>query len=58
MEEIYFIYRGRGVMVVDEEERPVHEGDAIHIPIGAAHALRNDSGEELEILVVASRIPA
>jgi mannose-6-phosphate isomerase-like protein (cupin superfamily) len=55
MEEIYFIYRGRGLMVVDEEERPVREGDAIHIPRGASHALHNDSPDDLEILVVASQ---
>ena len=57
MEEIYFIYRGRGVMVVDGEERPVVEGDAIHLPIGSLHALHNTSSKDLEILVAASPIP-
>lgn len=57
MEEIYFIYRGRGIMVVDGEERTVREGDAIHLPIGSLHALHNDSPADLEILVVASPIP-
>ena len=57
MEEIYYIYRGRGIMEVAGEQRPVVEGDAIHIPIGAPHALANDSGENLELLVVASPIP-
>jgi quercetin dioxygenase-like cupin family protein len=57
MEEIYFMFRGRGVMHVDGEDRPVAAGDAVHIPIGAVHALRNDSDADLEILVVASPIP-
>lgn len=55
MEEIYFIYRGRGRMVVDDDERAVREGDAVHIPRGASHALHNDSPADLEILVVASQ---
>lgn len=54
MEEIYFIYKGRGRMGVDGEQRAVVEGDAIHIPVGAVHDLTNDSDAELEILVVAS----
>jgi len=57
MEEIYFIYKGRGLMVVDGEEQAVKEGDAIHLPIGSVHALHNDSPAELEILVAASQIP-
>lgn len=55
MEEIYFIYRGRGVMTVEDEDRAVREGDAIHVPRGASHALHNASAEDLEILVVASQ---
>jgi mannose-6-phosphate isomerase-like protein (cupin superfamily) len=54
MEEIYYIYRGRGRMRVDEEERAVSEGDAVHVPVGSVHALANDSDRSLEILVVAS----
>jgi mannose-6-phosphate isomerase-like protein (cupin superfamily) len=54
MEEIYFIFRGSGVMEVDGEERAVFEGDAIHLPIGSEHGLRNDGSADLEILVVAS----
>ncbi|MBI5444995.1 MAG: cupin domain-containing protein [Deltaproteobacteria bacterium] len=54
VEEIYFVYRGRGRMRVGEQERPVAQGDAIHIPVGEVHTLTNDSGETLEILVIAS----
>lgn len=55
MEEIYFIYRGRGLMTVEDETRAVREGDSIHIPRGASHALHNDSPDDLEILVAASQ---
>lgn len=44
-------------MQVDDEVRPVGPGDAVHIPIGAWHALVNDGEEELTIHVVAGLIP-
>ena len=58
MEEIYIIQRGRGRMQVDDEDREVLPGDAIHIPIGHFHELTNIGEEELTILVVAGLIPA
>ena len=58
MEEIYIILQGRGRMQVDHEVRPVGPGDAVHIPIGAWHALVNDGEEELTIHVVAGLIPS
>jgi mannose-6-phosphate isomerase-like protein (cupin superfamily) len=54
MEEIYFISSGSGEMVVDGDRRQVGPGDAIWIPAGSIHALRNNGGEECVILVVAS----
>ncbi len=57
MEEIYIILKGRGLMRVDAEERPVGPGDAVHLPIGAWHELVNDGDETLEIHVVAGLIP-
>src|SRR5262245_51378867 len=41
IEEIYYILEGAGVMKMDDEEREVREGDAIHIPRFARHALTN-----------------
>ncbi|MBW2039964.1 MAG: cupin domain-containing protein, partial [Deltaproteobacteria bacterium] len=54
VEEIYFILKGAGVMKVGEEEREVKEGDAIWIPAGATHSLKNHTKEKTEILVIAA----
>ncbi len=56
MEEIYFISSGEGEMIVDEETRLVKTGDAIWLPTGSLHALRNSGKQELVILVVASPV--
>lgn len=56
MEEIYYIQEGEGEMTVDDETRPVRTGDAIWIPTGASHALRNSGKRDLVILVVASPV--
>ena len=49
-EQIYVVVRGRGLMIVDEEEREVDAGTAILIPAGAEHAVRNVGAEPLEYL--------
>jgi mannose-6-phosphate isomerase-like protein (cupin superfamily) len=58
MEEIYIIQAGCGKMRVGKETHEVKSGDAIHIPIGHFHELKNTGGEDLHILVVAGLIPA
>jgi len=57
MEEIYIIQKGHGRMQVGDETREVNPGDAIHIPLGAFHALTNIGEENLGILVVAGLVP-
>jgi mannose-6-phosphate isomerase-like protein (cupin superfamily) len=57
MEEIYIIQSGRGQIQVGDEVCEVMTGDAIHIPIGQFHELRNTGQEEMTILVVAGLIP-
>jgi mannose-6-phosphate isomerase-like protein (cupin superfamily) len=54
MEEIYFIIMGEGEMSVGDETRHVIPGDAIWIPAGEAHALRNTGEDPLFLMVVAS----
>ena len=49
-EEIYFVLEGSGDMEVDGEHRRVAVGDAVLIPPGAWHTLRNDGTSELVIL--------
>ena len=46
--QVYVIVRGRGLMIVDDEQREVAEGTAVVIPPGAKHAIRNTGTEPLE----------
>lgn len=50
-EEIYYIVRGEGTMIVDGEEVRVFAGDAVITHSGSHHGLINDTDEELKILV-------
>lgn len=49
-EEFYYVLEGRGVMTVAGEEHAVAVGDAILIPPGARHTLRNTGEGPLRIL--------
>ena len=54
MEEIYYIVGGVGVIQVADESRRVGPGDAVWIPKGAPHGLRNDGTDTCVVLVTAS----
>jgi quercetin dioxygenase-like cupin family protein len=41
--EYYYVLSGRGVMVIEEEEREVVPGDFVYIPPNAEHSLRTVS---------------
>ena len=49
-EEIYYILEGHGSMQVGNEIRPVGPGDAIAIPPGARHQIRNTDSVVLKFL--------
>jgi mannose-6-phosphate isomerase-like protein (cupin superfamily) len=49
-EEIYYILRGAGLMFLAEEEKAVSAGDAILIPPGQRHSIRNAGSEDLVFL--------
>ncbi len=49
-EEIYYILGGRGTMRIASEERRVALHDAIAIPPGTPHQIRNDGEEDLVFL--------
>lgn len=49
-EEIYFILEGHGVMEIESEKRAVGVGDAIAIPNGQTHRIRNDGDGILRFL--------
>jgi mannose-6-phosphate isomerase-like protein (cupin superfamily) len=49
-EEIYYILSGSAEMTIGDETRPVGPGDAIAIPPGARHTIRNTGPAELVFL--------
>jgi mannose-6-phosphate isomerase-like protein (cupin superfamily) len=49
-EEIYYILSGTAAMTLGDETRPVGPGDAIAIPPGARHTIRNTGDCELVFL--------
>ena len=50
--EFWTIVSGTGVFTLDNEERQVSRGDALHIPVRAHHRLRNEGSELLELVEV------
>lgn len=54
VEEIYFILYGGGLMQVGDDKREVAAGDAIWIPVGNRHSLKNTGSETTAIIVVAA----
>ena len=38
--EFYYVTAGRGVMIIDGEERPIAQGDLVYIPPDTVHSLR------------------
>lgn len=53
-EQCYYIIRGKGLMIIEDEQKPVGAGDAIHIPSNRKHGIRNIGGETLEYLTANS----
>jgi mannose-6-phosphate isomerase-like protein (cupin superfamily) len=51
-QEIYYILEGSGDMRLGPEEKQVREGDAILIPPGTPHQIRNTSPGALRILCI------
>lgn len=49
-EELYYLLRGKALMAVEAERRSVGPGDAIAIPPGQRHQIRNVGAEELVFL--------
>jgi mannose-6-phosphate isomerase-like protein (cupin superfamily) len=49
-EEAYFILEGEGDMELDGESATVRAGDAIPIPAGSWHRLKNTGSEPLRLL--------
>ena len=52
IEEIYYILEGRGVMTVGDEQQDVAAGDAVYVPRGQRHTLRNTGAEPIKLVLV------
>jgi len=50
-EEIYYIVEGKGLMIVDGEEKTVEHGDAVITQSGSSHGLKNIGSNDLKIIV-------
>jgi len=55
-EQIYYILRGAGKMLLGEEKYPVREGDVIHIPPEIPHQVFNDGEDWMEHLIITCRL--
>lgn len=53
-EQCYYIIKGTGLMIIDDEEAMVHAGDAVFIPSGCTHGIKN-SGETVLSYLTANR---
>ena len=51
-EELVVVTRGRGLAVLDGEERPVSAEDVLYIPPNGEHEIRNNSDEMLGVLFI------
>ena len=38
--EFYYVLNGRGIMTIGDEDRPIAQGDLVHIPPDEVHSLR------------------
>src|ERR1700737_4529026 len=46
-EELYYIFQGRGQVVIDDVPHQIQAGDVVFIPDGRVHYLVNDDEETL-----------
>jgi mannose-6-phosphate isomerase-like protein (cupin superfamily) len=51
-EEVYYVLEGAGEMTIGAETASVGAGDAIFIPRGSVHTLRNTGGVPMRIVLV------
>jgi mannose-6-phosphate isomerase-like protein (cupin superfamily) len=50
--EVYYILSGRGIMVINDEQRPVAGGQAVYIPPGAVQSIKNTAADPLAFLCI------
>jgi mannose-6-phosphate isomerase-like protein (cupin superfamily) len=55
--QLYFVLEGHATVVSEADRFSLAAGDAIEIPPGVPHQMRNDADLDLEFLVVSSQRP-
>ncbi len=51
-DEVYYIVSGKGIMTLNDKPYEVYPGDAILTRIGSSHGLKNNSKEDLVVIIV------
>jgi mannose-6-phosphate isomerase-like protein (cupin superfamily) len=57
-DKVYYVLRGTGRFTVGEEEEDLGEGHAVIARAGAPHGVRNESQDELVLLVTMAPRPS
>jgi mannose-6-phosphate isomerase-like protein (cupin superfamily) len=57
-DKVYYVLQGTGRFTVDEEERNLSEGTAVIARAGVSHGVRNETQENLVILVTLAPRPS
>jgi mannose-6-phosphate isomerase-like protein (cupin superfamily) len=57
-DKIYYVLRGTGNFTVGEEERDLGEGHAVIARAGESHGVRNETQEDLIVLVTMAPRPS
>lgn len=52
MEEIYFVVKGEGNLIIGKDKYSIEQGDTISIPKETYHFLETEKDSELEVLVI------
>ena len=55
-EQCYYIIKGKGLMIIEDESKEVSEGDAIYIPPNHKHGIKNIGNASLEYLTANSPV--
>ncbi len=55
-EEIYYLLQGKALMCIEGERREIAVGDAVAIPAGKRHQIKNTS--EIELIFFCCCVPA
>ena len=57
-DKVYFVLQGKGRFTVGEEERDIGEGNAVIARAGDPHGVRNETQENLVVLVTMAPRPS